>query len=58
MLAFPKIFEFILCDRDQVMGRIPIEQSVKMKELEGDEKVFVTGGKGSFGNVFIPQRQY
>ncbi len=46
MLALPKIFKFISCDRDQVMGRIPIEKLVKMKEPEDEEKVLVTVGKG------------
>ncbi len=40
------------------MGRKPIEKSVKVKELEDEEKVLVTGGKGNFRNVFITQRQH
>jgi len=53
-----KIFKFTLCNRDQVMDRIPMEESVKVKVPEDDEKVPVTDGKGDFGSVLIPQRQH
>ena len=53
-----EIFKFTLCNRDQVMGRIPMEESVKVKVPEDGEKVLVTDGKVDFRNVFITQRQH
>jgi len=40
------------------MGRMPIEELVKMKEPEDEEKVLVTDGKGDFRSVFIMQRHH